>query len=528
MQLLASGAELSYEIDRIFVRGTLAQLGLLDAAQVHRLSSGPSSIHIHLDEAGLELQIDAGPRLEPTVTMSGDLSQILETAEAEQVSRAISRNSIAEIFELVAEFEVNVDAVLRNDSSRSKCHWVVSHARLVSLLNENQWTSAASAIAKGPSVVVIQDLQDEEVLTDGLRFIGPNALGRADAHSTSAHLASDGEFKSRLTLEGRPALPSPTLFAPKTAITVEALAPLLMALHGVTCRLVWYWLASEVSFHDGVIDITLSGARVTTLELPDGPARSSHAEIALYLWAVVGSDPARMEALNQASSLAVLSVEDLATAANPTLRTAQSLYALSRQGAIAEALAARRSAREAVLNSARQAAQSARQAAGKSVERVLVQLAAAIAIVLSNATGIIGSAASYWLLAATSVVTLSSYLVAKSVEIPSAENGLDKEVSDLDQYRDTLSSEDIKAIKNVRTVESARSDLRRTRRTVAIVYLTSAVLIPLLAAILSHSKAIQPRPSAPSGTLSSIPPSVVPTSPNVTATNRPVTPTKTP
>jgi hypothetical protein len=521
---MADGAttnpQYTYDIDRATIRANLTAIGDVDVASLLTLAAKGHTWSILADESGVELEMrgDADPR--GSVTLSGDPGQIVESEQADSLSRAVSRQDVLEVSNLVRDLPAVLTISVRNHAILTGWHWIHSGERLGELLTGPLWTAAASNLTRDASVVVVQNAGSSILRTPYVWFVGPGALEEALRGSGAGQpTQSDAEYRERVSSSGRPALPSPLKFEVVPSILDGTFIQLARILHGVARSLVWYWLATEVEISGGNVNITLVGARVVLLELRPTPTDGALADVLLYRWAVSGADPARMEALYQASSLAVLSERDLPTAATPVLRTAQSLYELTRRGSVAEALAARRAAREAVLNSARQAAQSARQAAGKAVERLLVQTAAAIAVILSNAGGIIARAASVWLLLAIAAVSIASLVVTLRIELASAEGGLNSEVSDLDQYRDTLAEEDIAAMKKVNTLSSARDDLRRTRRTVTLAYGVAALAIPLIGFILVQSGAVgstgrpppSPRPTVVSPRPASSGPSLGPT-----------------
>jgi hypothetical protein len=142
----------------------------------------------------------------------------------------------------------------------------------------------------------------------------------------------------------------------------------------------------------------------------------------------------RFEAVQQAVSLAVATSADLARAAQPVLRTARSLHDLAQRGAVAEALATRRSAREAALRAGNTAADAARAAAGKAVDRILVQGLAIVGVIIAQKTSLINTDITVWLLFAIAATLGVLGLGWFIVDFPSARSGLKSFTADLQQY----------------------------------------------------------------------------------------------
>lgn len=345
-------------------------------------------------------------------------------------------------------------------------------------------------------------------------------------------MPEDSAYRQFRRQDRRLDLPSPAVFA-WTDNTDEAQGSLQILgprFNGVARSLVWYWLAAEAQIaSSGRVDATFSGARIVTLTLTPVDVDNAQADLALYAWAATGNDPARGEAIQHAASLAVMSPSDLDTAAAPALRTARSLYELSRRTAISEALAASRSAREATSNAARQAADTARETAGKTIQRALIQVAAASAVVLSNATNLLGRGSAFFLLLLVAALSITSLVIARCVELSSASRALDAELNDLDQYRDVLASDDIVAVRNIQVVKAARTDLCRCRLTTTWVYLGSALAILIVGGllILSHREEAtsQTTPSPVTTSPTRVIPSPVTTSPIRVMPSPVITPT---
>ncbi len=465
------------DVDRIRVSGSLARIGDVEVASLLALAADGHTVEVTAQAGGWILIVRGEGPQHPSVEMSGPPEQALAGAAVDPMRRAYERADALETLRLAKDVGGSISVTLRNDPSVTGAHWLPNVGALEALLTGPAWAAAARGLTAGATVVVIDDMRGMCVTTRGATFAGPDAECEV-RHQDQA----DAGYRQARTAEGWAQLPSPFAFQPRTFDGAgsdqerELLLRLERSLHGTAQRLVWYWLASEARLQaDGVLTATFSGARVITLTIPPYPADSAMPEIDLYEWASSGTDPARRESLQQAISLALVTPADLTTAARPALRTAKLLYDLAQRGAVAEALAARRAARAAAAESARGAAQAARDAAGKAVERALLQAAAAVGIVLSNAGDLIGRTPALVLLGLVGVVALGSMIVALRVELPSAQEGLKSELADLSQYRDTLSVDEIADVANAGAVKSAEVDLRRAGRTVVAVYVIVVV-----------------------------------------------------
>lgn len=455
-------------VDSLTLSGTLTRLDDAHYHQLLALRQYGHTVEIIAGRDGWSLTVQGDSPADPTLHADDASERALGSIQAAEMTRAVLRGDTETALELAADLPATVTLRVRNDPGSTGTHWISSEAALVALLTGPGWIAATQELDMAPHRLVVGDWRDRTVRTDGLILTDPNATASEPWEVTSA-------YPDRIVETDRPQLPSPIRFS--GAPDVEGVSAVL---HGVTRCLAWYGLASAARIApDGTIRATVTGARTVEVQLLPTQVRDTRADVELYRWSSQGNDPARLEAARQAASLALVDQRDLATAAGPALRTARSLYELSRRGAIGEALAARRSARDAALGAARQAATAARQASGKAIERVLVQTAALAAVLLTHAGSVIGTGIAAVLIGAIAIVAAGSWAVTIKVELPSAEDGLKGELDDLNQYRDTLSQDDVDAIQSLQTTIAACRDLRAARRAVNYVY--AATLVGALA-----------------------------------------------
>ncbi len=452
------------------------------------------------EDADWAMTITAEGPTRPSIEVEGPDDRAPAGITLKDLKQAIADSDGIEALRLSKHVSCVAEITLNNQPAAAGAHWVETTAALENLMNGRDWTASALQLASEPHVVVVEDAQDETLTTRGLVIAGPTAVV-----APPAEVSDDLGYRMAVQTDERFRLLSPLLFAPPERPDVggSKLRFLQQLLNGVARNLVWFWLASEtpVIEDDGSLTITFSGARLVSVNLKAGHVQDVAAELRLYEWAAAGTDPARQEAVQRAISLAVINADDLPTAGGPALRTAKLLYELARRQDVAEAFATRRSAREVALTSARQAAQTARESAGRSVERALLQLGAAAAIVLSNAGGLISPGLAIGLLVLVAGLTIASWSVALTVEIPSAFDGLRAELYDLNQYRETLSRQDIRAIRKLRAVRCSTRDLGRARATIKFIY--SAVIVAVLIGcvlVLTHGGSTKPVMPGPSPT----------------------------
>lgn len=517
------GVSEDVHVDRLDLRGR-CRVAALDVEAVLTLGVDGHIAHIRVEEGAWSLTVRVDGPAQPTLDTDGDPQEALTGSQIADLDRAIARSSAVEALRTTEQLECSVRIIIRNAPAVSGAHWIHSAAALDRLLASERWHATAVTMATEPRILVIGDAGAAAWETGGLSVRGPDVTGPAQP----PRMLDDSAYRQLRGQDGRLNLPSPAVFAWTEGLIDEAPGSLQVLgprFNGVARSLVWYWLAAEAHIaSSGHVDVTFSGARIVTLTLTPINADGAQADLALYAWAATGNDPARAEAIQHAASLAVMSPSDLDSAAAPALRTARSLYELSRRTAISEALAASRSAREATSNAARQAADTARETAGQAIQRALLQVAAASAVVLSNAANLLGRGSASLLLLLVAALSITSLVIARCVELSSASRALEAELNDLDQYRDVLASDDIAAVRKIQVVGAARTDLRRCRLTTTWVYLGSALAILIVGGllILGHREEITLK-MPPSPITTRPPPSVTPSP--TTTTQPSVTPT---
>lgn len=462
------GAHEHNDIDVSRITARFDQLCQLDAHVINGLSGKECTIAIEAVGRDMTFEVSHDGQRQWHIAHTGDLERGFDSDDADAIARLEDSPNIGRLFALLADFAGMVRIEISNDASQIGYHWIPTTQALSKLLNSARWSSALRAIASEPRILLVDDLETDLIPLAGITIIAPGVA----VPQQPSEIDGDSDYRANKS-RGNAQLPSPLPFfdADHTHVFTEN-HEVRTLLQTSAVRLLWYWLAGNASLlADGSIHLTIIGSRHVELHIGWGDAVGlDKSATHLYLWASAHYDVQREEALQQALSLALMSVTDLATAALPAMRTARSLYELSQRAVVAEALASRRSARESAIGAAQGAASIARQAAGKSVERALIQLAAAGGVVLSNGANLVNVTTGRLFLYVIMVVTATSALVSIFVELRSGRRGLVAELADLDQYRESLSVDDIESIRRISSVGAAFRDVLRARFTVIIVY----------------------------------------------------------
>jgi hypothetical protein len=465
------------EMDKYSILGT-CRLGTLSVADLSSLRDDGHVVRLDLREGSWEAAVVFDGPANPVIDVSGRPEDAFSSAQLSQLDRAVDQRDAFLLLQTASDLDVSLRVLVRNDPAESASHWALSLAELEAQLGGTEWMAAVLALGRGPRVVTVSAPAEMGLLVVGQLLI----RGARDAYELDnvPQLAEpDRAFRFARGLDGRAEFPSPLRFASVGEVTTPVGAQstgvrLGRVAAGVSRCLVWHWLATSSATDDGKLSLTVSGARVVSFDLRPELCDTIASELALYLWSASGDDPARIDAMEQAVSLAITDSADIASGSGPALRTARSLYELARRGAVSEALATRRAARESALATARYTADAAREAAGKSIERTLVQIGAVVGVAVTDFSNVISNGQAIVLLSVLGALAVVFLIVTECFSLRSAGEGLSAGLADLDQYRESLASDDLETIRQAQTVAVSRDDLSRARWMVAIIY-TAAV-----------------------------------------------------
>jgi hypothetical protein len=349
-------------------------------------------------------------------------------------------------------------------------HWVHSVEALRTHISHHTWCGLATSLffqAQAQRLIVEEAEGAEQgvLKTDGIVAHGPR-FPESWPELPEAFLPEAGAaFKKLRLANARKSLPPPSAFRPllpsKTGGALDGLEPLFRS---ISHSLAWLWLGAEATITGTEVRVRFTGEPLIDLDLTHlEPAKVPPPALdqVLALWQQVVESPNSLcfEALQKAVSVTVRKPEDLATAAEPVLRTTQLLYRIAERGAVREAFGVRESARKAAMDAARSTADGVRSATRSVVDRVFTQLGLSVGVVVAYKKEWVDASLVPWLLGLIFILTLATALVAFCFEFPSARRFKDAFVADLERYRDTLTPKDIACIKNMTNMTAARTQL---------------------------------------------------------------------
>jgi hypothetical protein len=364
-----------------------------------------------------------------------------------------------------------VQLALVNDPSSSTVQWIRTREALLNLLTQDDWLGVAKACVgpSGGTTLVVQDAGESRLCCRGWVVRGPGATG------TGTPVEVPVKYVESWLRDDRADLPPPIAFVVTERSGLDSLEPVM---HDIAFALTWVWVAAEVHAPaDEAPVVRFEGARVVEVPVRSGNGSEVENAVALWEWAIETSAPSRREAIQQAVSLAVRDEKDFAMASASVLRTAKYLVRISEQGLVAEALAARRGARDAATGTARSTADAARDVARKAADRVAIQIGAAAGVVIANRQAFIETSTATFLLWVLLGLVAATATVALAVELRSASDTLAALSVDLGLYRETLPDEDIDVILGMQTVRDAKRLVVRSSQVVYWLLVAAAIAI---------------------------------------------------
>jgi hypothetical protein len=521
-----------YELDRGVVEHR-GDVSALDCSALSAVTSGAHTLQLTIEAAEWSCLLYFAPGVPPVIDLDGDLMSSLADPLASDLRHAVERRDVNGILEVCDELPFHGVLTMVNEPISSGFHWVKSLEVLGRALTGPAWAVALTKMCGAVRTVVIGGLADETLSLVGLELRGELPVGSQARRPTPADL---GTWRPP---RNRELLPNPLDLAevPQRLPLSAELSALLETIRGISSLLVWYWIANSVTTEGRGMRLTFSGSRVAVVCI-DTPQQTDSAakDQELFQWLVQGGDdPARLEAVQQAAALALPADSDtLVGLAEPTRRTASTLYSISRQGAVAEALATRRSARQVIFSASVDASKTAREVSGRVQDRTVVQIAAGVGIYIANSKQALDTSVSVLLLVVLAAVGLTSWLASIRVDIETAEGALRAVGDDLDEYRESLSEADIAALRSMRVIGQAEVVLARARVIAKGISLGVAAILVVVAAIIGFLGGARVNPTqmpasvqpVPSATLA---PAASPTpAPTATTTSMQPLPSRTP
>lgn len=399
--------------------------------------------------------------------------------DAEEVQEAVQQRDLGRFLSGIREFSGVATLTLLNDPSETGTHWIRTETALVNLFKDSAWLPLTNALVGGPAAeVVIQDAGDQFVQTESLLVRGHEAPSLAQA---SIEPLLDAYREAWLPDLYRD-LAAPTTFSVRDRRGLDRITDRFESL---AAQLVWAWLADAIRIESAAVIARFEGVRSVDIALEDplGPLPSL---LETWRWATASSDPARREAVQQAVTLAIRDQADVPTAPLPVLRTARYLYRTSQQRLVGEALAARRGARDAAVAAGRTAAETARTVARKTFDRVAVQIAAAVGVLIANKQALVDQQTAQLITGAILLLLMLMFVTSLAFEYPAARAELDAAHADLEAYRETLPQEEIDEIQQSKSALDAIRQIERSRDWTALLA-TGAMLL-----VAAASSALEP------------------------------------
>ena len=475
LERLASGlGATTYEdaLDATTLVTSAARIQDLDFNLLTAFRDAGNRVEIELSQGEWEARVLSTSTTSFEVSVQGPWEDAFADSNAIQAARIAAETNNAGVFLQSSNgMLADIRLTLLNDHLATGAHWLRTVDVLQMLVTRDTWLGFFSLLFETthPSRLVLQNAGTSSISAGGLVVHGPDVFPDLPTESSAEQVEA---YRKAWLRGSRETAPSPTWTVP---VRTDGLDDVSSILRGTTELLCWLWLASEAELGTAPIRARFEGMRPVEFDLELGDATDSQDPIALWEWATSTTDPARQEAIQQAVSLSIRDERDLREGSIPVLRTARYLLRISQQGIIAEALATRRTAREAAFTVARGSAEAARSALRKIFDRIVVQLGAAGGVLLANHQALIDRDAALLLLSAILILVAFTALGAYVIDYPGVDKALDAFNKDLDHYRDALPDEDLADIRNMESLVDARSQVRRTRFAAGILLATAGI-----------------------------------------------------
>lgn len=422
----------------------------------------------------------------------------LDEPVLEKVRAAIDQENGSQLLKLCRVFQARVDLRVRNQSTRF--HWLRTTQALHGALAELGWTGLLAQLFKnkqGPRLI-LHDAGDSYVQTSSFLIQGPDApTSEPDSEADEQLLLQQAKRYQKIWLQDlRNQLPPPLALE---LVAHKDLDELLPGLRRITQALVWTWLATSARIagrevilqFDGSVDVDLTeipvGASPGKVTLPDDEESLNEA-LSLWRMAISTADHLRHEAVQKAFNLTIQSPEALYRGARRVHEMAKYLHRLAQQGAVAEALATLRAARQLATDTADAAAEGTRNASRAVIDRMFTQLAGTLGVLIALLGDVIGSAVAICILGAILVFTVLTALVSFQFEYPAARSALDNFERELsDRFGNLLPDSEACRIRDSQRLQSARDQLQRAERLSGLMLGGVGLFVILLLVVLLSS-----------------------------------------
>ena len=448
----AFAADVTTGLDQATMRATVTSNVASTTSLLDSIAALGGSITITATAGASRLSIE---------TFAGRLRSTVDGDPADFVPYdvAIDDLPIPELLLSLGDARVDVVVVVANRES-DQFTWVPTSSVLEELTTVRGWAALARALVppgEGVRRLVACDATGEGVRTPAVILHGP------DQWPTPL-------LDSPVTV-GPIGLPTPISIRPADT-SVSAIAALLRRL---SCAVAWAWIADRVD--EGVPPrIALVDTQPSiALELP---AEDDPSAVALWRWKQAHADALHDAALREALA-AQLRVSRLLPSAATALANAQFVASAAQRGLVAEAIQARRSARQHASVVATSVVTQVADVRRTTLDRVVVEVSAAGAVVLAQRLQL-GSRPVAFGLVSLIVMLLAATAAVSLTALSAASKRLTAFDADLPAVAEGISADDLGEVRNLHELQAARTDLVNATKLSKVILGGAGAMITLL------------------------------------------------
>jgi hypothetical protein len=464
-------------INRISVQGE-CKLGSLSWNELTAFLNMGGRLSIHVISGSWQAWFNGAPHGGIAVVAQGEPYEAFGATVEGAASDAIASGDAPRLYALCAEFEGSVTLQVHTEAGNTGFHWFWSTSDLTTQLLRSDALSWVTTYFGMPEArrILIRDAASAFLIGPSLVVHGPETW--PDSPQQPLLSPRVQQYRDAFLVGEARSIPPPTAVLVESAGNLEDIRRALLGWAHILC---WRWMCTDLVYVGAppVAHFRFDGARVNFIQLQHDSLDSANESVDLWTWATETADPERRAALLRAVTLAASVPADLIQCA-PIQNSATWLLGLSRQAALAEGFATRRAAREAALTAARAATEAATTATGRALDRMLIQVAAALGIVVAQYKDTLDHRTAARLLAVLVLLVVATGVLTVGVDLRAARRSLECFVRDLRVFRETLSTADIKEFATMDSVLEARYQIRRSQSVaVAVVAIVALALIAL-------------------------------------------------
>jgi hypothetical protein len=419
----------------------------VDVSALGQLAGLGGSFRVEVSVDTWRVIAECFPKSSISMATSGKMEDIFGGDELDAVRQAVGWNDLTKLLDRLGDAEAEISVRLANDPGQSGFHWVRTLDALLAILNDGMPGVATMGRllpleGKEAVAIVVGEGLDESLR--GSRLTIEPAVRDVVVVQPTERPNGLVEYCGRYLRRSPFPLP-----LPRDVLVDDCAGNILAeALRRMALTAAWCWMASEV---DANGFLRFEGARILEVSSSELNAECFDDVLDLWQWAVAASDPDRRDALHRA----IAEAGDL-NKPRPILRNAKWLLDLARRDAVVEAMSTRRSVRDAAFAAGRAAVDSSTAAAIKAFDRIVLQIGAVAGIVFAQSKALLDQQTAARLIALAGTLTLGFGLASYFLDFPAALAPLKYLETDLTVYRDSLSEDDLSAIKNMDSVVKAR------------------------------------------------------------------------